>query len=50
MTEKKEKDNGEKELIAEGIVARPAPLMLYRDGTPIMFKLKLKDYEKLGEA
>lgn len=29
----------------EGIVARSAPMMLFRDGTPIMFKLKVKDYE-----
>lgn len=29
----------------EGIVARAYPMMLFRDGTPIMFKLKVKDYE-----
>jgi len=34
-------------LTAEGIVARSHPLMLFRDGSPIMFKLKVKDYEKL---
>ena len=33
-------------IIAEGIVARSHPLMLFRDGTPIMWKLKVKDYEK----
>ncbi len=34
-------------LTAEGIVARSHPLMLFRDGSPIMFKLKISDYEKL---
>ncbi len=29
----------------EGVVARSEPLMLFRDGTPIMFKLKCKDFE-----
>lgn len=28
----------------EGIIARAYPMMLFRDGTPIMFKLKVKDY------
>ena len=31
--------------IAEGIVARSHPLMLFRDGNPIMWKLKVKDYK-----
>ena len=31
-------------LNAEGVVARSHPLMLFRDGTPIMWKLKSKDY------
>jgi RNA ligase len=29
----------------EGVVCRSNPLMLFRDGTPIMFKLKVKDFE-----
>ncbi len=36
------------ELGAEGIVARSHPLMLFRDGTPIMWKLKVKDYQRLN--
>lgn len=35
------------ELIIEGIVARSHPLMLFRDRVPIMFKLKVSDYDKL---
>ena len=31
----------------EGIVARSYPLMLFRDGKPIMWKLKCEDYDKL---
>jgi hypothetical protein len=31
--------------VAEGIVARSYPLMLFRDGRPIMWKLKVKDYK-----
>ena len=31
----------------EGVVARSHPLMLFRDGIPIMWKLKLHDYQKL---
>ena len=38
----------EKELEIEGVVARSHPLMLFRDGTPIMFKLKVKDYRRLN--
>lgn len=33
--------------IFEGIVATSDPLMLFRDGTPIKWKLKVKDYRKL---
>ena len=32
------------EIIIEGIVARSHPLVLYRNGNPLMFKLKVKDY------
>lgn len=34
-------------LNSEGIVARSEPLMLFRDGSPIMWKLKSKDYVNL---
>lgn len=34
-------------MIAEGIVARSHPLMLFRDSTPVVWKLKVKDYDKL---
>lgn len=33
------------ELTAEGIVATSHPLMLFRDGTPIKWKIKVKDYK-----
>jgi hypothetical protein len=36
-----------KEKTFEGIVATSDPLMLFRDGTPIKWKLKVKDYRKL---
>lgn len=36
-------------LVIEGIVARSYPLMLFRDGKPIMWKLKVSDYEKIEE-
>ncbi len=36
-------------LDAEGIVARSHPLVLFRNGTPLMFKLKTKDYKGLKE-
>lgn len=39
-----------KEIIIEGIVARSYPLVLFRKGNPLMFKLKVKDYEKLKES
>jgi len=32
---------------AEGIVARSEPLMLFRDGKPMMWKLKVRDFEEL---
>ena len=35
----------DKTYVAEGIVARSYPLMLFRDGTPIMFKLKVVDFK-----
>lgn len=37
-------------LDAEGIVARSYPMVLFRDGTPLMFKLKTNDYKKLNES
>ncbi|MDD3961300.1 MAG: RNA ligase family protein [Bacteroidales bacterium] len=30
--------------IMEGVVARSHPLVLFRDGTPVMFKLKVRDF------
>lgn len=36
--------------VMEGIVARSFPLVLFRKGNPLMFKLKVKDYEKLKES
>jgi len=41
---KQESDNYH---VAEGIVARAYPMMLFRDGTPIKWKLKVKDYPPL---
>ncbi len=35
----------EERMLAEGVVARSQPLMLFRDGTPIMWKLKVVDYK-----
>lgn len=35
----------EEEKTIEGIVARSYPLMLFRDGTPIMWKLKVRDFD-----
>lgn len=32
------------DIIAEGIVARSYPLMLFRNGNPVVWKLKKKDY------
>lgn len=31
--------------VMEGVVCRSEPLMLFRDGNPIVFKLKCKDFE-----
>ena len=39
-----------KDHIAEGIVARADPPILFRNGNPVMFKLKVEDYEKLEKA
>lgn len=36
-----------KDHIAEGIVARADPPILFRNGYPVCFKLKVEDYEKL---
>lgn len=33
----------------EGIMCRSEPLMLFRNGNPIQFKLKVKDYKRLME-
>lgn len=33
---------------AEGVVARSNPLMLFRNGNPIVWKLKVRDYKELG--
>ncbi len=37
----------ESDHIAEGIVARADPPIQFRDGNPVMFKLKVEDYDKL---
>ena len=37
----------EKECLMEGVVARSYPLMLFRDKSPIMWKLKVEDFMKL---
>lgn len=34
-------------LVMEGVVARSNPMVLFRDGNPVMFKLKVNDYIKL---
>jgi hypothetical protein len=40
------KPSGNKDCcIAEGIVARSHPMVLFRDGTPVMWKLKERDYK-----
>ena len=39
----------EGEKVMEGIVARSDPLMLFRNGNPMMWKLKTKDYKDLEE-
>jgi len=33
-------------LVAEGIVARAYPMFLFRDGTPVMWKLKVRDFKE----
>lgn len=38
---------GCKHRIAEGIVARAYPMVLFRNGTPVKWKLKVKDYPPL---
>jgi len=38
------------DIVIEGIVARSLPLVLFRKGNPVMFKLKVKDYIKLKES
>ena len=40
---------GEKFHIAEGIVARAYPMVLFRNGVPIKWKLKVKDYPPLDD-
>lgn len=39
----------QEEMVMEGIVARPEPLLLFRNKSPLLWKLKVKDYEKLVE-
>lgn len=36
----------EKPQVMEGIVARPEPMLYDQHGAPIMFKLKVKDYQE----
>jgi len=38
-------DENKKEITVEGIVARAYPTMLFRNGIPIKWKLKVKDYK-----
>ncbi len=38
-------DEAKKEILAEGIVARAYPTVLFRNGIPIKWKLKVKDYK-----
>ena len=33
----------------EGVICRSDPLMLFRDGTPVLWKLKCKDFKNLKE-
>lgn len=37
-------------VVIEGIVAKSCPMVLFRDGTPVMFKIKVSDYDKLRRA
>ncbi len=39
-------DENKKEILVEGIVARAYPMMLFRNGIPIKWKLKVEDYGK----
>lgn len=40
----------DRELVMEGIIARSVPLMLFRNHkTPIMFKLKVRDFPDISE-
>lgn len=50
VKEKPKSTVSEEELTIEGVVVRSHPLMLFRDGSPIMFKLKVSDYEKLNKS
>lgn len=34
----------EEEHVMEGVMCRPAPLMMFKDGKPVRFKLKCKDF------
>ena len=36
--------------IAEGLVARAFPMMLFRNGNPLVWKLKVKDYSDLPDS
>jgi hypothetical protein len=42
-------NGGDEKLLAEGIVARTDPMLMFRDGHPLMFKLKYKDFNHLRE-
>lgn len=35
--------------VMEGIIARPSPLLLFRDGTPVVMKLKCKEFLESGD-
>jgi ATP-dependent RNA circularization protein (DNA/RNA ligase family) len=36
-------------LVMEGVVCTSAPMMLFRNGEPLRFKLKVSDYRKVGK-
>jgi hypothetical protein len=41
----------DRELVMEGVIARSVPLMLFRNHkSPIMFKLKVRDFPDINEA
>ena len=46
LGEFKSKISKDKTLDAEGIVARSYPLVLFKNGNPLMFKLKQEDFKK----